>query len=258
VKKLSIDVNCKNVKKQNMEAVFKALNIAIHTGDDTLLKYELLHQYYGEHAIINVISEANAWKAQNFAHLIWSFLKINLSEKNYKGETLLNYAIGSEADDEIIEFLLSIPTIDINQNDTDNGGHWFPLKNAVLTRNAPIVRKLLQMGADVNKVDRYGCTVYNDSNVFHHTTSEIQNLLINQDFDINIQDNISKYTPIMSCLKWHQERLTERLIRAKHQQINFDLVDSENRTVLQLAHYKNIAAYNLLEAVRASREAASN
>jgi hypothetical protein len=72
---------------------------------------------------VSVIRETYGWDTQikHIADLIWSFLQnnINLSEQNYKGETLLNYAIGRADDNEIIEFLLSIPTIDVNQNDSD-------------------------------------------------------------------------------------------------------------------------------------------
>jgi len=241
-----------------MQAVFAALNHAIGSGDDEFerLKLELCRITYTKDEIVRAIREAYGWNNQikHIADLIWSFLQYNisLSEQNYKGETLLNYAIGSAGadDNHIIELLLSIPTIDVNQNDSDSGED-FPLKNAVMKDNFPIVKQLLQLGADVNNVDSSGSTVYHLLQQFSRPDIRIQTLLLSCDFDVNIQ-NKAQSTALMQCIQYHSENLAEKIIQLKSHQINFNLLDYQNRTVIQLALYKNRYLAHLLQTARAS------
>merc|ERR1711964_729495 len=135
-----------------MEPVFEAIS----KGDITRLRFEFFER--DDSASINAIRESNRLLDQSAtANLIWSFLSVNVNGTNYKGETPLNYAIGSNADLEVINFLLNMPNIDVNKNDTDEG-QAFPLYNAVLNNETPLVQKLLQMGADVNNVNSSGFT----------------------------------------------------------------------------------------------------
>lgn len=79
---------------------------------------------------------------------------ININSKDNKGHTPLLTAVKNEKDcHEVIEALLSIPTLDLNLPDKDGNS---VLYHALINDNTPFAKKLIQKGANYESINAAG------------------------------------------------------------------------------------------------------
>ena len=149
------------------------------------------------------------WALKNRCSLhiikILVYLGVNLNAFNSSGENGLGYAISSESCLLIIDYLASV----YNINKTDEEGNNALMACVKMSKNIEVIKILLKYGADINKNDNYGNSIFIiavinnysielfNKNIINYNYYAIQ-LLIDNGYNVT---NCSKDTFILSIIK---------------------------------------------------------
>lgn len=112
---------------------------------------------------------------------------------------------------------------------TDAGG-LTPLYDAVVNDRLEMVRFLIDLGANVNKIDKKNSIPLYSSIMF--SSPEMTKLLIEKGSNPNLQNYVGR-TPLMKAIYTCQEEKTKHLLESK--EIALDLVDNNQRGAIHMA-----------------------
>ena len=104
--------------------------------------------------------------------------------------------------------------------------------NALITDEAELIRRLLAMIDDVDRVDQYGCTMLHYAAVSGR--SDIVQMLLDLKYDVHKQNSNGR-TPLMSALASYHDKSEEAAETLLCQMDNVDQADKQGYTAMHYA-----------------------
>jgi ankyrin repeat protein len=167
--------------------------------------------------------------------LLDPFVNINYVESEF-GYTPLIHAVRNR-DISMIEWLLSIPEIDINQVD-EKKYKFPPISHAIQINNARIVKLLIQHGANVNEPSLNGRNYYNTPLMIASWGGnlELVKILVENGACINQADKGNGFTALIKAVFKNNPEIVEYLLAHNADKT---ICSFEKMTALDYAYSKN-------------------
>ena len=164
------------------------------------------------------------------AEKLYGDLKVNINEKDSKGNTFLNHAIENENYEAANWLIDKGIDVSIENNSGDNSFH------LIIPKKEPtVLKKILEKELiNINEKDKFGRIVLQDLVV--EGELQLAKLLISYGADVNSQDKNHRNV-IFDALSYGDENFVLYLLELDEPKIDLNNVDSELNTVM---HHKEV------------------